>query len=279
MLIVNCIGGLGNQMFQYAYYWALSKNYNNVYFTTINFKSYSLHNGYELDKIFNFAPNMIDDKKINQLKNAIISKILTKLKLYQFNIIQNNFAYDIQYAKFYFNHFLIGYWQSEKYFANCKLEIRKQFTFPNLDTINLQIAMSIQNSTAISLHVRRGDYVNHDLHGNLCNLDYYKQAIDIVIKKTINPIFYIFSDDIKWCQDNFSVYNFIYITNNNNTDSYKDMHLMSLCKHNIIANSSFSWWGAWLNNNPNKIVIAPKKWFNDNSLDTKDLLPDTWIKI
>ncbi len=124
-----------------------------------------------------------------------------------------------------------------------------------------------------------GDYVNHPIHGGICTMDYYQQAIDIMKSKIVNPKFFIFSNDIEWCHSHLKLADAVYITGNKGENSYRDMQLMSMCKHNIIANSSFSWWGAWLNNNPDKIVIAPAKWFNDPKINTRDLIPDDWIKI
>lgn len=141
----------------------------------------------------------------------------------------------------------------------------------------------IKSCNAVSLHIRRGDYISNattnTIHGT-CNLDYYKRAVEYIKKNSVSPIFFIFSDDIDWVKDNLHLNEKHYYIDWNNADTnYEDMRLMSLCKHNVIANSSFSWWGAWLNNNPKKIVIAPQKWFNDSKLNTFDVIPEKRIKI
>lgn len=143
----------------------------------------------------------------------------------------------------------------------------------------------IINSNSISLHVRRGDYENNSsakrLHGGICTLNYYKQAIELVASRIKNPVFFIFSNDLKWARENLELekYKQVLVNLNKGNNSYKDMYLMSKCKHNIIANSSFSWWGAWLNANPKKIVICPKRWYNNKRLDSKDIVPESWIRI
>lgn len=135
----------------------------------------------------------------------------------------------------------------------------------------------------MSIHVRRGDYINNPetfkLHG-VCGLDYYHAAIEYITKRTNTPVFYIFSDDISWAEENIKSKNqMIFVKETPHGKDYFEMYLMSVCKHNIIANSSFSWWGAWLNKSPEKIVIAPKKWMNETSIDTTDLVLKNWIRI
>jgi hypothetical protein len=147
---------------------------------------------------------------------------------------------------------------------------------------NQLIAQEIGQSNAISLHVRRGDYVHNSntlaTHG-LCSLDYYQTAINYITERVAQPNFFIFSDDITWVKDNLKVdFKCRFVDHNHGTESYNDMRLMSLCQHHIIANSSFSWWAAWLNPNHKKIVIAPRQWFvNDNNVS--DLFPQNWVKL
>ncbi|MDD3060131.1 MAG: alpha-1,2-fucosyltransferase, partial [Sulfurimonas sp.] len=155
------------------------------------------------------------------------------------------------------------------------------FTHYNLEDIKLK--EEIQSSNSVSLHVRRGDYVSNknatSYHG-VSSLDYYYNAIETISKKISNPILYIFSDDIPWVRENLIVSLPIVFIENTNTDRpFEDIYLMSLCKHNIIANSTFSWWGAYLNSNLEKNVIAPKKWFNDPVINTEDLIPSSWTRI
>ena len=181
------------------------------------------------------------------------------------------------------NAYLMGYWQSEKYFQFIEAIIRADFVFKQaMSNSNQLIANQIEQSNAVSLHVRRGDYANNPLtaatHG-LCSMDYYMQAIQHIGECVYEPNFFIFSDDIVWVKENLKI-NFpcFYVDGNYGEESYNDMRLMSLCKHHIIANSSFSWWGAWLNQYAGKIVIAPNKWFAHDT-DVKDLLPESWVKL
>jgi len=140
----------------------------------------------------------------------------------------------------------------------------------------------IKEKNSVSLHIRRGDYLTMqkaiDTIG-VCPLDYYDKAIREITRKIKNPTFFIFSDDINWVKENLKTNSPTIFVSGGKLKDYEELILMSKCKHNIIANSSFSWWGAWLNNNPNKIVIAPKKWFKDTSKNTRDLIPESWLKL
>jgi hypothetical protein len=279
-IIVGCIGGLGNQMFQYAYFLRLNENYQNMYFDISNFANYKLHNGYELERIFSIQTVTPPQHLLKNFKTGFLAKLLSKFELNNKHIIQNNMHFDIKYLHIKHDCYLSGYWQSEKYFKTISNKIKQAFTFGTLDNANSKIAKQIKYTNSVSIHIRRGDYVNHPKHGEICTLNYYHNAINLIKSIVDNPIFYVFSDDIQWCQTNlFPDGIAVYVNGNDWKNSYKDMHLMSLCKHNIIANSSFSWWGAWLNTNEDKTVIAPKIWFNDPSIDTKDLTPINWIKL
>lgn len=292
MKIVNIVGGLGNQMFQYAFYCALKEHHNNTLIDLSSFKRYNLHNGFELSHIFNITPSIATNEEIKKLTNlndySILSKLKRKMATSGIKIILKESEYlesspipnlnifDSQKDMYYW-----GYFQSEKYFSQIKNQIISTFTFSNqLDKRNLAILKKIQNTKSVSVHIRRGDYLIDKQFKNICTLYYYKKAIEYQLSKDNNLTFYIFSDDITWVKNNFSEnINCEYIDWNIGSESYKDMKLMSMCHHNIIANSSFSWWGAWLNTNKNKIVIAPKKWNNTNSHKAESIIPETWIKL
>ena len=178
-----------------------------------------------------------------------------------------------------------GYWQSPKYFNSIETLIRKEFTFQKpLDSKNLEILNLIKNTISVSIHIRRTDFQiinSNDIHG-FCSLEYYDEAINYIHTNVLMSKFFIFSDDINWAKENLKVpMNSYFVSGNTGEKSYIDMQLMSNCNHNIIANSSFSWWGAWLNSNPKKIVIAPKKWFSDEKMNaqTDDLIPAEWIRM
>jgi hypothetical protein len=142
---------------------------------------------------------------------------------------------------------------------------------------------AITAANAVSVHVRRGDYISNPsaqhFHGT-CGLDYYKKAVELILSKVNDPHFFIFSDDVKWVADNFmKEIRATIVDINDGSSAVKDMQLMSACKHHIIANSSFSWWGAWLGSNADKIVIGPRQWFADAAVDTGSVLPDSWYKL
>lgn len=285
MQIIWCSGGLGNQMFQYAFYRRLQLDGKSVTLDISGFNDYGLHNGFELDKIFPVKINLADEVLINNIKQKISHlSLLKKIWWKVFTnfrpvIVQKNFGYSSRLSNLQGLKYLEGYWQSEKYFGTHSDTIRNDFKFPLLDIKNKDYADKISQGEAVSIHIRMGDYVNHPLHGGICTLEYYKKALSLIEEKVESPLFFIFSNDIEWCQNNLKLDKAIYVAGNEGENSFRDMQLMSMCKHNIIANSSFSWWGAWLNNNPDKVVVAPSKWFNDTTINTKDLLPDSWIQI
>jgi hypothetical protein len=180
--------------------------------------------------------------------------------------------------------YLEGYWQSERYFLSIQDIIRREFTIKHQpDDENQQLAHRITNCDSVSVHARRGDYVTEHASAGIhppCNSDYYTRCVNFVTARISTPQFFVFSDDKAWAKENIRFqHETIYVTHNGPERNYEDLRLMSLCKHNIIANSSFSWWAAWLNHNPNKIVLAPSQWFSDSTLDTRDLLPNGWIRI
>lgn len=177
--------------------------------------------------------------------------------------------------------YLHGYWQSERYFAHCAEDIRADFTFPAVSNRdNAAMAERIGTSLAVSLHVRRGDYLTLGAHV-LCDQSYYEAALARVLEGLAgDPVVYVFSDDPDWAKDNLPLpCEKVVVDFNGPETDFEDMRLMSLCDHNIIGNSSFSWWAAWLNRNPDKRVAGPAKWFGDPKLTNPDILPDGWMKI
>lgn len=291
MKIIYFFDGLGNQMFQYAYYKAIKSRENNIYGDLNSFRrDEKIHNGYELERIFKINieekftifNNFFSRARLKRINLfiKIIHKILRKLKLIIYIEDWNESIEERLNKKRVY--FLTGWWQSEKFFKNIEDEIKKEFKFPEItDKNNRKIIEKIQNTNSIAVHVRRGDYLNDKGLGGLAPLEYYKRGIGYIENKIKNPVYFIFSNDIEWCRKELNLKeNVYYIDWNKGKDSYKDMQLMSLCKHNIIPNSSFSWWGAWLNSNPNKIVVAPEKWFNDcTKMDYSNIVPESWVKM
>lgn len=288
MKIVKFHGGLGNQMFQYCFYEKLFLENKDVVADLSFFKKVKAHNGFELEKIFKIELKEIDEKteefiyskkRILKLKKSIFKKI-KKFKIYTFadTVYDSKIMKDSSEIIFY-----DGYWQSEKYFDDIKKLIYKKFSFPEIvDLKNKVISEKIKLENSVSIHARRGDYVGHPQLDGLASIEYYKKAIEYIRLKVKNPKFFIFSNDLKWCEDNLplSKDELQLVDGNFGENSYRDMQLMSLCKHNIIPNSSFSWWGAWLNKNPDKIVIAPERWFSEESqFSYDDIVPKSWIKL
>jgi hypothetical protein len=290
MIISNIIGGLGNQMFQYAAGKSLSINKNEEFKIDIrNFKEY--FRKFELNTVFDCEINFASKNDLKDIlswqKNLFFQKLL-KMKQFKFLrkknfIVEPHFHYWEDVNKLKKNLYLYGYWQSEKYFIKNEKFIRKNFLFKQpLINKNFIISNEIKNSNSVSLHIRRSDYLTDKKNSfiGVCSIDYYKKAISIISSKITNPVFFFFSDEIEWVKKNFTNnLNFIFVDHNDKQKSHFDLQLMSLCRHNIIANSSFSWWGAWLNTNANKIVIAPQKWFQSGSMISKDIIPNSWLQI
>ena len=179
------------------------------------------------------------------------------------------------------NVYLHGYWQSEQYFAHIAQDMRRQFAFrPPPSPQNEQMAARIRDTLSVSLHVRRGDYLTFDAH-TICDQTYYDAALaQVAAPLDGTPTVFVFSDDPDWARDNLPLpYEKVVVDFNGPDADYEDMRLMSLCQHNIIANSSFSWWAAWLNANPEKRVAGPSGWFGDPKLNNPDILPQSWFRI
>lgn len=302
MIITKIQGGLGNQIFQYAIGRHLAKINNTElkfdisYYKTI--KKNKAHRKYLLNN-FNIKEKFINEKDLKKISITCIENrsFLSRAKMRLLKYIEEmtpihkrsyikepyfNFCADVLNAKNK-NIYLYGHWQNEKYFKNIENIIRKEFTLKNkISDNNQKITNIIKNTQSISIHIRRGDYAENketnQYHG-LCSLKYYYDAIKKITKYIKNPNFFVFSDDIEWVKNNLKTKFPLIFVSGNNIKDYEELILMSKCKHNIIANSTFSWWGAWLNNNQNKIVIAPKKWFNNSPNNIKDLYPKIWIKI
>ncbi len=297
MICVRLYGGLGNQMFQYAFGLALAlENKTELLLDTSHFEKEQIKvnhtfRPFELN-LFNLNTKEADLSDIKKLK-PFLYRVINVISLYiGLQGIQTS-KYFIENGSFYNESIKIiekqcyvsGYWQSYKYFQDIELIIRNNFKFPkNSDVLNIERMEKITNSNSISLHIRRSDYVknkHHDIHG-ICSIEFYNESIKYLAERIENPTIFVFSDDIEWAIQNITIAHPVeFITGNTGEKSYLDMQLMSLCKHNIIANSSFSWWGAWLNSYKQKIVIAPQKWYLDEKINsqTGDLIPREWIRL
>lgn len=279
-------------MFQYAAARALSLRKGTALAVDVSaFKNYELHHGFELQRVFNCIFEIASKADISRVlgwQSAVTIQRVVSCKPFSLFIRKHfvrepHFNYWSGINNLPKDCYLSGYWQSEKYFADFADQIRADFKFQKvMEGMNAELARNISKVNAVSLHVRRGDYINNPVtmatHG-LCSLEYYRDAIRYVIERVEAPQFFIFSDDTEWVKNNLKIdFPALYVQHNRGKESYNDMRLMSLCRHHIIANSSFSWWGAWLNPNRDKIVVAPRKWFA-NQTDVQDLFPQGWVTL
>lgn len=290
-IIVKLKGGLGNQLFQFALGKSLALKSNSTLLLDKSlFEHYELH-AFSLSP-FNIHDGFADKRQIPDqylYNNKLMRKSFEFIDtlIYRNKIIKEetlNFNKDKFNLDFTGKIYMDGYWQSEKYFNDYKAEIRTALTLKNVitDERTIKLQDEINSSNAVSIHIRRGNYAlaeTQKIHG-LATVDFYDKAISFFKNKIKEPKFFIFSDDYDYVSEKFKELDNSIIVKSSVDKDYLDLHLMSLCKHNIIANSSFSWWSAWLNSNAEKIVIAPGRWYNDDTLNnqTKDLIPDSWLR-
>ncbi|TBR19068.1 MAG: alpha-1,2-fucosyltransferase [Chitinophagaceae bacterium] len=285
MIIVNIIGGLGNQLFQYAVGKAIATKHcidlklDVSKFTEPQLRNFDLLN-FNLN--INFATTTEIQRYQPQNKFQKIIHLLTPHKWRTF-YKEKHFHFDKRILDFGKNIYLKGYFQSEQYFSSYKKQFQIDLIIKDeVLTKVKELGEVLKISNSVSVHFRRGDFATKSetlLYHGILEADYYLQAIEIIKSKIETPSFYFFSDDIQWVKENFQLPGAVYVSENLSKNHIEDLYLMSCCRHNIIANSSFSWWGAWLNKNVDKIVIAPQHWFNKGPKDTQDLIPDSWIKI
>jgi len=294
-IITNLIGGLGNQMFQYSCGYALSQESGlNLKISTDMYSINHCHNGFELSNVFDVDIDIATNSDLKEILGPIlystyVRKLLSKieiphLKKYAFIDNSNNIYEDYVNKIPVSGCYLQGWWQSEYYFLKYAEEIRELFSFKDeLYRLNDKLRQEITNSNSISLHIRRGDYVSNKKASSIlgsCPLSYYLSAIRKMKMLFSDARFFVFTDDPEWVLKNILTRytDMTLITHNINAMSYSDMHLMSLCSHHIISNSTFSWWGAWLNPSNLKKVIAPKQWYL-NGFESHSIVPLDWIKI
>ncbi len=292
MIFSHILGGLGNQMFQYAAGRALSLARDVPLRLDVgDFAGYGSHQGFELSRVFACNPDVATKQEVQNLlgwrASRFARKILKRRSLAMLHgtnlVVEPYFHYWPGIKDISHSPYLFGYWQTEKYFSDASETIRTDFSFRQpFSKKNAELAERIGQTMAVSLHVRRGDYLSNPktnaVHG-LCPLEYYRAAVLYISEHVERPVFFVFSDDIAWAKENLDIdFPCYYVDHNNGLASFNDMHLMSLCQHHIIANSSFSWWGAWLNPSQEKTVIAPKRWFA-REINIEDLFPSGWVML
>lgn len=292
MIVVKLMGGLGNQMFQYAaarrlaHASRVSLKLDTGWFRACTPgttpRRYALHP-------FNIVEEFASEAEVGRFAAcaqpffSLLARFMPPRDGY---LKEKHYHFDPSMLAPRQSGYLDGYWQSEKYFDDVREIICSDFTVREpAQGMNRSVAeiLSTPGVCGVSLHIRRGDYISSPsaskVHG-CCTPEYYARAVEIIAAKTRAPHFFIFSDEPQWVIDNFPLAHPFTIVRHNDPDhGYEDLRLMTMCKHHIIANSSFSWWGAWLCRNADKIVVAPRNWFAGASHDTGDIVPVSWIRI
>lgn len=288
MIIVRVEGGLANKMFQYAFFMAILRVRKDVYLDEMSFKPTLAHEFLSLTDVFPklYFPTTGLEKFKCQTQHTMWYKfkrtILEKFSKYYFHESELRY-YPCLIENLPAVCYLRGYWQTEKYFMDFKDEILRTFSFPEIrDERNLDLFRRLVNENSVAIHVRQGADYAKEGRTTICDIQYYENAIAHMTKNVPDPKFYIFADNKEWVLKNIKGIDYTLVDWNplNGEGNHIDMQLMSMAKHNIIANSSYSWWGAWLNRNPTKIVVTPKIWYK---LEPKynhclDILPDSWVK-
>lgn len=286
MNIVQIRSGLGNQMFQYAFYLALKHHQPDTKIDVSIFRYRPSHNGYELERIFDIQPehatlaernHMADVGKdwFSELRRAIGWKRHTTGRFITEPDPAQGWRPDLLHVD---NSYLQGYWQTEKYFQEVADQVRHDFTFRlPLPAEAEETAAKIKSRNSVSVHIRRGDYLKKRRIDdyNVCSAGYYRRAVEYIQSRIDSPVFYVFSDEPEWGQtQKIFPKDTIFVSGHEGRNAYIDMQLMSLCRHHIIANSSFSWWGAWLGQQEDTITLAPNIWFRHHN--RPDILPSGW---
>lgn len=298
LVIIKIMGGLGNQLFQYAMGRQLALRRGapaRLDLAFFNDRSPIAHTlrPYELAVFTNLAIPPLDASEGQQLARTkqLLYRLYNKARLILG--LTPAFLYLGEGEYFRPNPLVLaggglahllqveGYWQNEAYFIDVASTLRQELAFPPFtDSRNQAVAEQLCTSSrpTVSVHVRRGDYAQNPAFG-MCSVDYYERALDYM-QQLSKPLFFVFSDDIDWARENLPLpADTTYIDWNTGDNSYRDMHLMSLCQHQIIANSSFSWWGAWLNANPKKLIVCPSIWMAKPIVLTERVVPAAWVKL
>jgi Glycosyl transferase family 11 len=276
MIVTKLKGGLGNQMFQYAAGKCLAEKHKDQLFLETSSlvrplatpREYGLH-------IFNIRAEITNKEEIIRASDI----------LFRVHQIKRGFHKGVLECPRGGNIVLDGYWQNELYFKEIEHIIREEYTFKPIDhtAVDLLLQEQISSTAAVCIHVRRGDYLLPEGSEFItAGTNYYKNAMEFIAKEVRDPYFYVFSDDIAWCIENLPLdYPHTFVRRDQLTTKYteEDFRLMTMCQHFIIANSSFSWWAAWLGSSDDKIVVAPTKWFRDDPAASKEITPTAWVRL
>jgi hypothetical protein len=296
MIIVRIKGGLGNQLFQYATARSLSikldiplkldiSSYPDNYRRQYRLKHYNIKEEFASTQEIKASKLFQKGRRFLNRSLPFHSYITISKKLYQLTeipvYVYNKLEFNDNFFDLTDNVYLDGYWQSEKYFLQIEEVIREEYTLKDeLGEDNISILKEIKSPNSVSVHIRNYDLEQIESIHCMLPVAYYNESISEISKIVDDPVFYVFSDNIDRIKDSLQTNLSVHYINSNKNKPHLDLFLMSNCQHNIIANSTFSWWGAWLNQNPEKIVYSPIRWFKKNSrIDTRDLIPEKWIKI
>lgn len=287
MFIVQLAGGLGNQLFQFSFGRALALRHDQELKFDLRFLlKANQHSGYALGEFLYKLQiaSAADLLRYPMLTSSIAERIKTQVNPFLGITTEVGMAYSNHYFDTVSSTNMLyrGYWQSEKFFKTIESQIRDDLLFIRSDEFDtMAVIAEIKSCNAVSIHVRRGDYIKNTAAAAVyfqCGQEYYVKAMQLIFEKVENPVFFVFSDDIVYAKSIFNKYGPRVRYVDSTTSPYEDMYAMSCCKHNIIANSTFSWWGAWLNCNENKVVVSPTKWFNDASI-SNNIIPEYFYSI
>ncbi len=279
MLVVKFQGGIGNQLFEYAFYKELKYLGKTVYADLSEYRVKHRVRELELSKLglhVEEAPDTVL-RKLGLLHGSVYDKMMFRIKGKK-NTVRDEYG-QVFNPKFFEedNVLLDGYWQTKKYFSDVFDEVVSEIDFGSeFDLENRAIADEMKKCESVSIHMRFGDYVGHKLYSGICTPTYYSKAIDYIKKKTDKPKFYVITDDESAAASILSGEEYVVLSNNRGCKSYMDLFLISSCKHHIMANSSFSWWGVALDKKRTGKVVAPSVWLN--GVDAEDIYDNDWYK-
>lgn len=289
-VVVRLIGGLGNQMFQYAAAKAVAVRSGAELVLDLSWFATDNHRRYALGPL-SISAHTLGAISAEGVVVRFLRRVAYRLARRSDEYWQGHPVFHEKY--FYFDPTVLdlrapvcldGYFQSEKYFLDCREVVAREFTVATPPGSLAQAMLErMAAHDAICLHVRRGDYVasaiTNSFHG-VCSVDYYRQGLRIVSEGLLDPHCYVFSDDPEWVRVHFTATLPMSVVDIHGPDeAHEDLRLMAACKHFVIANSSLSWWGAWLGSYPGKRVVAPEKWFQSNTQDARDLIPSGWVRV
>jgi len=287
-VIARIEGGLGNQLFQYATARSLADRLGFELMLDLRGLAENADRPYQLD-YYQVRASIADDSLLKQLphwRSSRSGRLKSRFSqrfpwLYSYpNFWPNSFAFDPRFEHIARSVFLVGYWQSEKYFFWNRERLLRDITLLQPLALDSPQIKQMHATSSVALHIRRGDYVSNPaaaaMHG-VCDLRYYESAVALLQQSLKDAEVFVFSDDLQWARDHLKFGLSTHFVESAGADSgIQDLALMSHCKHHVIANSSFSWWGAWLSVNPEQQVIAPRRWFQDAGVDTSDVIPARW---